>query len=83
MIRFTDFEGQQPIDVWAFKRSSKKVVQPLKFLSCEHTKPSIEKLYPHKGDAGYTDYRRPIMTLVEDNSPGRPSRCTTEQDGLK
>ncbi len=71
LIRFTDLKGQQPIDVWVFKRSGKKVVKPLEFLSCEHTKPSIEKLYPHKGDAAYTNYRRPIVTLVEDNSPGQ------------
>lgn len=71
LIRLTDLEGSQPIDFWAFKKSGKRVVRPFEFLSCEHTKPSIEKLYPHNGDAAYTNYRRPIVTVVEDNSPGQ------------
>jgi hypothetical protein len=65
LMRFTDLEGAQPIDFWAF---SKKDIY--EHLSCEHTKPSIEKLYPRVGDAAYTNRRRPIVTLVEDNSPG-------------
>jgi uncharacterized protein YcgI (DUF1989 family) len=36
-----------------------------------HTKPSIEKLFPGEGDAAYTNHRRPIVTLVEDHSPGQ------------
>ena len=65
-IRITDLEGQQPVDFWAFSRQD-----IFEHLSCEHTKPSIEKLYPRKGDAAYTTRRRPIVTLVEDRSPGQ------------
>ena len=36
-----------------------------------HTKPSIEKLFPREGDAAYTNHRRPIVTLLEDRSPGQ------------
>lgn len=66
LVRITDLEGQQPCDFWAFNKEN-----PWEFLSPEHTKPSIEKLYPRLGDAAYTNLRRPIVTLVEDNSPGQ------------
>jgi uncharacterized protein YcgI (DUF1989 family) len=66
LIRIVDVEGQQPVDFWAFNRSDIS-----EYLSCEHTKPSIEKLYPRKGDSAYTNHRRPIVTIVEDRSPGQ------------
>ena len=66
LIRITDLEGAQPVDFWAFNAEDH-----LEFLSCEHTKPSIEKLFPHLGDAAYTTRRRKIVTLVEDTSPGQ------------
>jgi uncharacterized protein YcgI (DUF1989 family) len=65
-VRFTDVEGAQPIDFWAFNR--KNIYE---HLSCEHTKPSIEKVYPGLGDSAYTNHRRPIVTLIDDNSPGQ------------
>jgi len=66
LIRITDLEGQQPVDFWAFNRAN-----VTEYLSCEHTKPSISRLYPRIGDAAYTNHRRPIVRLVEDNSPGQ------------
>jgi uncharacterized protein YcgI (DUF1989 family) len=69
-IRLTDLEGQQGLDFWAFRKRGDKVVRPLEFLSCEHTKPSIERLFPTVGDAARTNFRRPIMTVLEDKSPG-------------
>jgi uncharacterized protein YcgI (DUF1989 family) len=65
-VRFTDLEGSQPIDFWAFNKDD-----IYEHLSCEHTKPSIEKVYPGLGDAAYTNHRRAIVTLVEDHSPGQ------------
>lgn len=65
-IRFTDLEGAQPIDFWAFNQTD-----IYEHLSCEHTKPSIEKVYPGIGDSAYTNQRRPIVTLIDDNSPGQ------------
>ena len=66
LLRFTDLQGAQPIDFWAFSHENN-----WEFLSPEHTRPSISKLYPRLGDAAYTNYRRPIVTLIEDNSPGQ------------
>lgn len=65
-IRFTDLEGAQPIDFWAFNQDN-----IYEFLSCEHTKPAIERVYPGLGESAYTNHRRPIVTLIEDNSPGQ------------
>lgn len=66
LIKIVDLHGQQPVDFWAFNRRD-----IYEFLSCEHTKPSIEKLFPHQGDAAFTTHRRPIVTMVEDHSPGQ------------
>ena len=66
LIRVTDLEGSQPVDFWAFSKADH-----LEFLSCEHTKPSIEKLFPHVGDSAYTNRRRRIVTVVDDTSPGQ------------
>ena len=66
LLRLTDLDGRQPIDFWAFSQET-----PWEHLSCEHTKTSIQRLYPVQGDSAYTNYRRPIINLVEDNSPGQ------------
>jgi len=66
LIRITDLKGAQPVDFWAFNKRD-----IFEYLSCEHTKPSIKKLYPREGDSAYTTHRRPIVTLVEDRSPGQ------------
>jgi len=66
LIRITDLEGSQPVDFWAFNRA-----EHYEFLSPEHTKPSIEKLVPGVGDSAYTNLRRPIVTVIEDHSPGQ------------
>ncbi|MEM7293724.1 MAG: urea carboxylase-associated family protein [Pseudomonadota bacterium] len=65
-VRFTDIEGAQPIDFWAFNR-----FDIYEHLSCEHTKPQIERVYPSLGDAAYTNHRHAVVTLVADNSPGQ------------
>ena len=66
LLRLTDLDGRQPIDFWAFFKEN-----PWEHLSCEHTKTSIQRLYPVQGDSAYTNYRRPIINVVEDNSPGQ------------
>jgi uncharacterized protein len=65
LIRVIDLHGAQPVDFWAFVDNDHS-----EYLSCAHTKPSIEKLFPRVGDAAYTNHRRPIVRLIEDHSPG-------------
>ena len=66
LIRITDLEGSQPVDFWAFRKEDH-----LEFLSCEHTKPSISKLFPGVGDSAFTNRRRRIVTVLADESPGQ------------
>ncbi|HEU4948059.1 MAG TPA: urea carboxylase-associated family protein [Kribbella sp.] len=39
-------------------------------LSASHTRATVSRLFPAVGEAFVTDRRRPILTLVEDHSPG-------------
>ena len=66
LVRIIDLKGAQPVDLWAFNRCD-----PLEFLSCEHTRPAIMKLIPGVGESAYTNRRRPIVTVLADNSPGQ------------
>ena len=66
LIRITDLKGAQPCDFWAFNKNDH-----WEFLAPEYTKVSIMKTYPRVGDAAYTNHRRPVVTLVEDRSPGQ------------
>jgi uncharacterized protein YcgI (DUF1989 family) len=40
------------------------------YLSAEHTRGAIRRLFPLVGESFVTNRRRPILTLVEDTSPG-------------
>ncbi|MEO0545980.1 MAG: urea carboxylase-associated family protein [Pseudomonadota bacterium] len=64
-FRITNLEGSQVVDLWAF-------VQPdiAEYLSTEHTRSCLQKLVPGVGDTLYTNQRRPVLTMVEDTSPG-------------
>lgn len=65
LFRIIDVSGSQPADFWAFNS-----LDIFEHLSCEHTRPSIQRLYPREGNSAFTNHRRPIVTLLEDNSPG-------------
>jgi uncharacterized protein YcgI (DUF1989 family) len=66
LIRLTDLEGAQPIDFWAFNKSDVK-----EFLSVEHTRVANLSLDVRPGQSTVTTKRQPIVTMVEDNSPGQ------------
>jgi len=66
VVRVVNTHGSQVIDTWAFNTA-----QPTEFMSMEHTRGVLYKLSPECGDSLYTNRRRPILTLVEDTSPGR------------
>jgi uncharacterized protein YcgI (DUF1989 family) len=65
-IKVINTHGSQVIDTWAFCAAD-----PCEFMSMEHTRAALSKLLPTKGDSLYSNYRRPILTLAEDTSPGR------------
>jgi uncharacterized protein YcgI (DUF1989 family) len=57
--------GSQVVDTWAFNRKDIN-----EFMSMEHSRAAMLKLSPAVGDTMVTNYRRPILTLVEDTTPG-------------
>jgi uncharacterized protein YcgI (DUF1989 family) len=58
-------EGPQVADTWAFALPNLD-----EFLSTEHTRSCLDRLAPRVGEAFYSNRRRPILTMVEDTSPG-------------
>jgi hypothetical protein len=59
-------DGPQVADTWAFAGDGLEEV-----LSTEHTRSCLERLSPRVGDALWSSFRRPMLTVVEDTSPGR------------
>lgn len=57
--------GGQVIDTWAFAGDDMG-----EFMSMEHTRASCRKLLPDLGEPFVTNRRRPILTRVEDDTPG-------------
>ncbi len=64
-IKVINTRGEQVVDTWAFARENLN-----EFMSMEHTRATLVKLMPALGDHLYSNRRRPILTLVEDTSPG-------------
>ena len=65
-IQIINTHGQQVVDTWAFNADDLS-----EFLSMEHLRASLSKIFPEKGDALITNRRRPILHLEEDTSPCR------------
>jgi uncharacterized protein YcgI (DUF1989 family) len=64
-IRIVNTHGRQVVDTWAFLEADLT-----EFLSMEHLRAALSRIMPRPGDALVTNRRRPILTLVEDTSPG-------------
>jgi uncharacterized protein YcgI (DUF1989 family) len=64
-IAILNTHGSQVVDTWA-------LVPPdfAERLSMSHTRIGTARLRPRVGDQLFSDLRRPILTLVEDSSPG-------------
>jgi uncharacterized protein len=65
LLKLINPSGTQVADLWAFYAHSLR-----EFLSMEHVRPWLCRLAPRVGDALVTNHRRPILTLLEDTSPG-------------
>ena len=65
-FRVIDVAGGQVGDLFAFAAAD-----PVEFASASHTRVAIRKLFPRPGDPVLTNRRRPILSVVEDTSPGR------------
>jgi uncharacterized protein len=64
-LRIINTHGGQVVDTWALARADVR-----EYLSMEHTRTSLGKLVPVAGDHLFSSCRRPLLTLVEDTSPG-------------
>jgi uncharacterized protein YcgI (DUF1989 family) len=65
-IRIVNTHGSQVVDTWAFAAHDLS-----EFMSMEHLRATLGKVFPETGDALVTNRRRPILILEEDSSPGR------------
>lgn len=66
VIEIVDLDGGQVGDLWAFSADD-----PGELLSASHTRAALSRLFPAPGEAFVSNRRRPILTLLEDTSPGR------------
>ena len=64
-IKVINTHGQQVVDTWAFNSANLG-----ECMSMEHTRAALSRIMVHIGDSLVTNQRRPILTLVEDTSPG-------------
>ncbi|MFP4274604.1 MAG: DUF1989 domain-containing protein [Paracoccaceae bacterium] len=65
-IRIVNTHGTQVVDTWALSAED-----PAEFLSNEHMRATLGRIWPETGDPLITNRRRPILILEEDSSPGR------------
>lgn len=57
--------GEQVVDTWAFNQKDLT-----EFMAMEHWRATAVKYIPQVGDALVTNRRRPILSMIEDTSPG-------------
>jgi uncharacterized protein YcgI (DUF1989 family) len=64
-VKVINTHGQQVVDTWAFNSADLG-----ECMSMEHTRTALSRIRVYVGDSLVTNQRRPILTLVEDTSPG-------------
>jgi uncharacterized protein YcgI (DUF1989 family) len=68
-IRVINTHGSQVLDGWAFADPPADGAGP-EFMSMAHTRSRNSKVWPAVGDVMFSDRRRPMLTWLEDTSPG-------------
>ncbi len=64
-IKIINTHGQQVVDTWAF--SAEDLTE---FMSMEHLRATLTRIFPHAGDYLVSNRRRPILYFAEDTSAG-------------
>lgn len=64
-IVLTNISGNQVVDTWAFCAEDIS-----EYMCMAHTRSVNSAIYPKVGSAFVTNRRRPILSLIEDTSPG-------------
>ena len=64
-IKVINIHGQQVVDTWAFNRHDLS-----ECMSMEHSRAALGRIMARVGERMVTNRRRPILSIVEDTSPG-------------
>ncbi|MHA1154214.1 MAG: DUF1989 domain-containing protein [Alphaproteobacteria bacterium] len=64
-IQIVNSHGAQVVDTWAFSAEDMS-----EFMSMEHIRATLTRIFPHAGDDLVSNRRRPILHFSEDTSPG-------------
>jgi uncharacterized protein YcgI (DUF1989 family) len=64
-IKIINTHGRQVVDTWCF--SAEDLTE---FMSNEHMRATLGRIFPRKGDELVSNRRRPILFFEEDTSPG-------------
>ncbi len=64
-VKLINTHGQQVVDTWAFNRHDMT-----EFMSMEHSRTALGRIMAPTGSSMVTNHRRPILTLIEDTTPG-------------
>lgn len=64
-LKIINTHGSQVIDTWAFNAEDLT-----EYMSMEHLRAYLERIFPRPGDVMVSNRRRPILTFIEDTSPG-------------
>jgi uncharacterized protein YcgI (DUF1989 family) len=65
IITIINTHGEQVVDTWAFN-----LLDMSEFMSMEHSRAAFRRVRPKIGDSFVTNHRRPILSVVEDTTPG-------------
>ena len=65
-VKLVNTHGSQTVDAWALRGGD-----PSEYLSVEHTRRMLFKLFPAEGDLLYSNRRTPLLMLETDTAPGR------------
>ena len=65
-ITIINTHGTQVVDTWCFMTDNLA-----EFMSMEHQRSITQSVFPAIGVPLYSNYRRPLLTLEQDTSPGR------------
>ena len=64
-VKLINTLGSQVVDTWAFNPHDMA-----EHMSMEHTRVMLGRVNPRKGDALFSNRRRPLLTMTDDTSPG-------------
>ncbi len=80
-VKVINTHGEQVVDTWAFNSADRD-----EFMSMDATRATLVKLRAEIGDSYYSNRRRPMLTVIEDTSPGihdtLMAACDNERYGL-